>query len=132
MPVFVERQHLHRNVARRRILLQVVQHRPAQHVGQENVQRHCGWMVLLGQRERLRPAGRHKNFEALVARKIAQHARVVRIIFHNQQDRIVRLQIFPVVGNLLDRMFHDRQRRRQKRTTEISSLAAAIAVEGPT
>ena len=46
VPVLVQREHLHRNVAGCRILLQLVQDRPAQHVGQEHVQRDRGRMVF--------------------------------------------------------------------------------------
>ena len=134
VPIFVQRQHLNRYVTGCRILLQVVQHRPAQHVGQENIQRHCGRMVFLGQREGFCTASRHKNLEALVPGEIAQHTRIVRVIFDNQQDGIVGLQILPVVGNLLDRMLRDPDvTAPAKRTTEIfSPTAAACDVEGPT
>ena len=39
LPLFLDREHLHRDVARRRIELEVVEHRPAEHVGQEDVER---------------------------------------------------------------------------------------------
>src|SRR5271170_1457606 len=38
MTVFVEGQHLDRNMPRGRVLFQVVENRPAQHIGKENVQ----------------------------------------------------------------------------------------------
>ena len=47
LPLLLDRQHLHRDVARRRIELQVVEHGPAQHVGQEHVERDRGRQVLL-------------------------------------------------------------------------------------
>ena len=93
MPVFVQRQHLHGNVPGRRILLQMVQHRPAQHVGQEDVERDGRGMEFAGQRQRFRARHGDQHLESLVARQIAQHARVVRIVFDNQQDGVVRLQI---------------------------------------
>ena len=37
-----ERDDLHRNVPRGRVELEVVEHRPAEHVGQEDVQRDGG------------------------------------------------------------------------------------------
>jgi len=64
-------------------------------------------MVFARQRERLRTTHSHQNFESLVTRKITQHASIVRVIFDNQQDCIVGLQIVAVVGNLLDRVFRD-------------------------
>src|SRR6266404_3853793 len=69
-------------------------------------------MVFTRQRECLRAAHGHQNLESLVPRKIAQHTRIVRIIFDNQQACIIRLQIVAVVGNLLDRMFRDDGQRR--------------------
>ena len=53
MPVLIEREHLHGNVARAGVLLEMIQHRPAQHVGQENVERNRRGMILVRQRQRL-------------------------------------------------------------------------------
>jgi hypothetical protein len=107
VPVFIERQHLHWNMTCAGILLQVVQDRPAQHVGQENIERYCGGVELPHQREGLRPAGGHQNLETLIAGQITQDPRVVRIIFYNQQGGIVELQIITVVLNLLNRNLLD-------------------------
>ena len=57
----------------------------------------------------------HQYLESLVARKIAEHAGIVRVVFDNQQDRIVGLQIVAVVGDLLDRMFRDVGQRHWRR-----------------
>ena len=40
--LLLDRQHLHRDVPRRRIELQMVQDRPAQHVGQQDVEQEAG------------------------------------------------------------------------------------------
>src|SRR6202047_4707600 len=73
-------------------------------------------MVLTRQRECLRTTHGHQNLESLIPRKIAQHTRIVWVIFDNQQNCIIGLQIVAVVGNLLDRMFRDDgQRRRHSR-----------------
>src|SRR5258708_37467512 len=85
----------------------MVQYRPAQHIGQEYIQRHRSRMVLARQHESFRAAMRHQNLESLVARKITQYSRIMWIVFDNQQDCIVRLQIVAVVRNLFDRMFRD-------------------------
>ncbi len=103
LSVFVQRQHLHRDVPRSRVLLQMIEHRPAQHVGQEHVQRHGRRVVLAGQGEGLRAAHGHKHLEPLVTGQIAHDAGIVRIIFDNQQDSVVGLQVVAVVRNLLDR-----------------------------
>ena len=73
------------------ILLQMIEHRPAQHVGQEYVQRYGRGMEFTSQRKRFRAARRHQNLEPFVVRQIAQDARIVRIVFHDQQNGVVRL-----------------------------------------
>ena len=110
VPVLVQRQHLHRNVARGRILLQVVEHRPAQHVGQEDIERDGRGMELARQRPGLGAAHGHQHLEALVARQIAQNARIMRIVFDNQQHGISGLQIVAIVGNMFRRTLCDRRR----------------------
>ena len=52
LALLLDREHLHRDVARRRIELEVVEHRPAEHVGQEDVERDRGRQVLPRQRQR--------------------------------------------------------------------------------
>ena len=52
LPVLVQRHDLHRNVPRQRILLELVEHRPAQHVRQEHVERDRRRLELARQRER--------------------------------------------------------------------------------
>ena len=41
-------------------------------------------MILACQSQSVSAASRHKNFKALIARKVEQHTRVVLIIFHDQ------------------------------------------------
>ena len=53
MPVFIERHDLHGNVASRRILLELAQDRPSEHVGQEDVERNGRRMVLARECERI-------------------------------------------------------------------------------
>ena len=106
VPVFIESQHLDRDVAGGGVLFQMVEHGPTQHVGKKNIQRYCCGMELPGQRQCLRASHGHQHFESLVVRQINQNARIVRIVFHDQQDRIVRLQVFTVVRDALNREFH--------------------------
>ena len=101
LAIFFERHDLHRDVARLRVLLQLAQHRPAQHVGQEDVERHRHRPVLASETQRLAAAHRDQHLEALVVGQIDQDARVVRIVFDDQQDRIVRIEIVAVVGDRL-------------------------------
>src|ERR1700674_5424699 len=79
-------------------------------------------MVFARQRECLRTTHSHQNLESLVPRKITQNTRIVRVIFDNQQDCIIGLQIVAVVGNLLDRMFRDNGQRRWQHRRWVLSL----------
>ena len=92
LAILVERDDLHRNVPGQRVLLELAQHGPAQHVGQEHVERHRGRLVLLGEIERVGAAHRDQHLEALVARQVDQDARIVRIVLDDQQDRIAGLR----------------------------------------
>ena len=40
---------------------------------------------------------RHQHLESLVARQIAQNARIVRIVFDDQQNRVALLQVVAIV-----------------------------------
>ena len=51
LALLVERDDLHRNVPRERIELELVEHRPAEHVGQEDVERDGGGPELARQRQ---------------------------------------------------------------------------------
>ena len=59
--VFIESQHLNGNMPGGWVLLQMVEHSPAQHIGQKNIQRHSGRVELAGKGKRLdfpaRPSG---------------------------------------------------------------------------
>ena len=103
LAVLVERDDLHRNVPRQRVLLELAEHGPAQHVGQEHVERHRGRLELLGEVERIGAAHRDQHLEALVAGEVHDDARIVRIVLDDQQDAVARLDVEPIVGNLLDR-----------------------------
>ena len=93
LAVLVERDDLHRDVPRERILLELAEHGPAQHVGQEHVERDRGRLILLGEIERIVAAHGHQHLEALVARQVDQDARVVRIVLDDQQDRVAGLDV---------------------------------------
>ena len=58
LTIFVQRDDLHGYVARQRVLFELTEHVPAQHVGQEDVERYRGRLVLLGQIERVIAAQR--------------------------------------------------------------------------
>ena len=132
--VLVQGDDLDRDVPRQRVLLELAQHAPAQHVGQEDVERYRRRLVLLGEFERVGAAGRHQNLEPVVVREIDQNAAVVRVVLHDQQNRIARLQFMPVVGNLLDRPFRQYNRRAARPAPAPGGvlLATRTATDGPT
>src|SRR6266702_86910 len=95
--VFVEGQHLNGYVAGRRILLQVVQYGPAEHIRQRHVERNGGWMELPRECQAIGPAQRDEHLESVVMREIAEDARIMHIILDDQQDSVACLQIRAVV-----------------------------------
>ena len=68
MPVLIERHDLHRNMASRRILFELAQDRPAEHVGQEDIERYGRRMVLARERQRIGAAMGDQDLESLVFR----------------------------------------------------------------
>ena len=102
LTVFVERDDLHRNVPRQRIVLELAQHGPAQHVRQEDVERNRGRLELLGEFERLTATAGDQHLEALVVRQIDQHPRIMRIVLDDQEDGISGGEVEAVVRQLLD------------------------------
>ena len=70
LPVLVQRHDLHRDVPRVGVLLQLAEHRPAEHVGQEDVERDGRRLELARQRQRLGAAHRHQHLEALVVGQV--------------------------------------------------------------
>ena len=97
-------------------MLQLAQHRPAEHIGQEDIERHRGGLELLGEIERLGTAGRDQDLEPLVAGEINQHARIMRIVLDNQENCVPRLEIQSVVRDLLDDAFRCRNLQRRRST----------------
>ena len=97
LALLLDRQHLHGNVTRGGVELEVVQHRPPQHVGEEHVERDGRRTVFAGQRQRLHPARGHQTFEPLAARDPEEDARVVRIVFHDEQRGVPRLDVVAIV-----------------------------------
>ena len=99
LPLFLDRQHLHRNVPGRRIELQVVEHGPAEHVRKEHVERDRRRQVLSRERQRRLPAVGDNALEALVSRKTQEHPRVVRIVVDDQKNVVAVRDLVPVVGH---------------------------------
>jgi len=102
LAVFVERDDLHRNMPGERIVLELAQHRPAQHVRQEHVERHRRRLELFCEFQGLRATRGDQNLESLVTGEVDQHARVMRVVLDDQQDGISGFEIEPVIRQLFD------------------------------
>ena len=65
LALFFQRDDLHRNVPRGRVELEVVEHRPAEHVGQEDVERDGRRAELPGERKPRCASGRDDPLKPL-------------------------------------------------------------------
>ncbi len=69
LPLLFQGDDLHRDVARGRVELELIEHRPTEHVGKEDVERDRGGPILPGERKAHRAFRRDDALEALVARQ---------------------------------------------------------------
>ena len=88
---------------------------PAEHVGQENVERDRGRAVVAREHQRVRAAHSDEDLETLIVGEVGHHARVVRIVLDDQQDRIVGFDPVPVVGQLIRGRLCEPRRRADAR-----------------
>src|ERR1700747_3020249 len=95
---------------RRGILLQMTQHGPSQHVGKKDVQGDGGGMVLTRQGKSIHAVAGYEDLEPAVASQIAQQPRIVWVILHNQQNRILSPYNGAVVTDQLQ-LLRNRDRR---------------------
>ena len=109
LPFLLDRQHL----TCRWIELQVVQHGPTKHVGQEHIERNRRGTVLLGQEQCRLAAVGDNAFEALVACEPEQDARVMRIVVHDQQHVVAFFDLLAIVGHDLFRLRNGENRTRR-------------------
>ena len=86
--VFIAGDHVHRYVARGRIVLQPVENRPAGHVGQGDVQRDGAGDELAGECQRRAAAQRDQGLDAALVRQVHQDAGEGDIVLDDQQHRI--------------------------------------------
>src|SRR6185312_9132339 len=93
--VLVEGDDLHRDVTRERVLLQLAENGPAEHVGQEHIERNRGRLELLCKLERIDPARGDQHAEAVVAREIHDDAGIMRIVLDDEKNGIARLNLEP-------------------------------------
>ena len=68
-------------------------------------------MEFADQTEGLASARGDQDLKPFVARQVAQYSSVVGIVFDDEQDGIVGLQILAIIGNLLRRSFDYTHRR---------------------
>ena len=74
--VFIARNDVHRNVTRRRIVLQTIEQCPAGHVRKADIERDGAGLELLGERERRDcPADATRAFSPLLVGHVQQDAR---------------------------------------------------------
>ena len=136
LPVFIQGDDLHGDMPRRRILLELTQHRPTQHVGQEDVQRDGSGLILARQRQRIGAAHGDQYLHSVVMHQINQNARIVRIVFHDQQHGVVWFQAVAVVRHLSRSAARPAASGWAAATwivvTGAASIAGARAVDGPT
>ncbi len=72
--------------------------------------------MLAGQAQCVVPGMRHQRLETAIARQIAHHAGVVRIILHDQQHRIAVLHSLAVIGNVVDPRGYGKHWHRERRS----------------
>ena len=88
LAILVQRNDLHGDVARGRVLLELAQHGPAEHVGQEHIERYGSGLVLARQRQRVGATHGHQHLQPMVVCEIDQDARVVWIVLDDQEHVI--------------------------------------------
>src|SRR5579859_7472474 len=97
MPVFVESEHLDWYVTGGGVLLEMVQDRPAEHVGQRYIQRYRGGMKLPCERQAVHAAQGNEDFEPVIVREVAEDAGIVHVVLDDQQDCVALLQVSAIV-----------------------------------
>ena len=132
MPVFIQGQHLDRNMPCCRILFQMVEHGPSQHVREEHIQRDGSGMEFTRKGECLRTIHRHQDLETLVVRQIAKDARIVRVVFDDQQDCVIGLKVRAVIGNPLRSPTRQRLPPTGAARLRFCGRVATLVADGPT
>ena len=102
LAVLLQGDDLHGDVARGGALLELTEHRPAEHVGQEYVERDGGRVIVVGESQGVGSSGGGEHLEAVVMRQIDEHPGIVGIVLDDQQNHVPGLQVLAIVGDLLD------------------------------
>ena len=91
LALFFQRDDLHRDVARGRVELELVEHRPAEHVGQEDIERDGRRAGTAGPATGpARPCVATMPLKPLSRAKPEQDARVVRVVLDDEQHGVAR------------------------------------------
>ena len=101
LALLVDREDLHRDVPHGRVGLEVVEHGPAEHVGQVDVQGDGVGAELPGKGKARRASGGHDHLEAPVASQAQEDARLVRVVLDHEQHGVALHDALAVVGNVL-------------------------------
>ena len=75
-------------MACRQINFQTIQHSPAIAIGQMKIERDGVRFHFTRHRQSGSTARSHKDFESFFVRRLDQNARIIGIIFHNQNNAI--------------------------------------------
>ena len=125
--LLLDTDDLHRNVARERVLLEVIQYCPAEHVRKKNIQHDSKRPELMGKRAYVGSLRGDHALQSLLAYHAEQYLSKVRVVFDDQHYGVPRSHTFAVIGYWLrlDCLMHD-QRRRAKRGLRGKSLARPV------
>ena len=113
-----------------RIELQLIEHRPAEHVRQENIERDGRGVILPGEGNASSAFGGDDALEPLVARQAQGDAGVVRVVLDDEQHGVARLDVVAVV---LDVFFARDRQDGERRALGIAAwrFAGTCASSGP-
>src|SRR5580704_14230570 len=79
----------------------MAQNGPTEHVRQEDIQRNRAWEILLRQIQCMSATHREQYLEAMIACETHEYARIMRVVFHDQQNCVARFEKGAVVRNML-------------------------------
>ncbi len=96
-PVVVGRNDFDGDVARLRVVLEVLEHHPAVDVGQVEVERDGGRLDLAGQPQGIAAALGDDALEAAVARRLEQDGGETRVVLDDQQAAVAGPQVGAVI-----------------------------------
>ena len=115
LPVFVQGHDLNGDVADEGVVLQLAEHVPAQHIGQENIERDGSRPIFERELQSIDAARGDKNLEARIMRKVDQHARIVGIVFNDQENRVPGNDVDTIVRHRIGWPFGSSHRETDRR-----------------